>query len=55
MHKINKATLKREKALAHVFSHQIWRTDKGTVESEEELDKRTRGQEMRRSRGKGKE
>ncbi|XVF51076.1 hypothetical protein PTKIN_Ptkin04bG0155300 [Pterospermum kingtungense] len=36
------ATLKREKALAYAFSHQIWRTDRDTVESEEELDGKTR-------------
>ncbi|XWS48643.1 hypothetical protein CRYUN_Cryun13aG0093700 [Craigia yunnanensis] len=42
LQKTKEATLKREKALAHAFSHQIWRTDRGTVESEEELDGKTR-------------
>ncbi|XP_021285349.1 protein IQ-DOMAIN 1-like [Herrania umbratica] len=35
------AALKREKDLAHALSHQIWRTDRGAVESEEELDGNT--------------
>ncbi|OMO95090.1 IQ motif, EF-hand binding site [Corchorus capsularis] len=36
------AALKREKALAHAFSHQIWRSDRvDTVESEGELDVKT--------------
>ncbi|XVE58284.1 hypothetical protein DITRI_Ditri04bG0158000 [Diplodiscus trichospermus] len=42
LQKTKEATLKREKALAHAFSHKIWRTDRGTVESEEELDGETR-------------
>ncbi|XP_022737311.1 protein IQ-DOMAIN 1-like [Durio zibethinus] len=42
LQKTKEATLKREKTLAHAFSHQIWRTDKDNVESEEELDGKIR-------------
>ncbi|XWS50273.1 hypothetical protein CRYUN_Cryun12cG0074100 [Craigia yunnanensis] len=42
LQKTKEAILKREKVLVHAFSHQIWKSDRDTVEIEEELDGKTR-------------
>ncbi|XVF12752.1 hypothetical protein REPUB_Repub08aG0146500 [Reevesia pubescens] len=50
LQKTKEATLKREKALACSFSHQIWRTDRDIVESEDELNGKTRWVDRRTTR-----
>ncbi|MBA0702492.1 hypothetical protein Goari_027045 [Gossypium aridum] len=42
LQKTKQATMKREKALAQAFSNQIWTGDRNTVESEDEVDGKTR-------------